>query len=127
MRKIKWIPNLPIEKLIEELAEIERGLSEEQKLEDVVDMASLPSAPIPPDIDTSYPVWAMDTRGYCLVGSTADQIERVDSIREAQTPETQVFTIKMSTGLHERLRDAAHEQHRSMADIAREAIERHLK
>jgi len=39
----------------------------------------------------------------------------------------QTFTVKMPRGLHKRLSDAAHEQGRSMADIAREAIEKFLE
>ena len=38
----------------------------------------------------------------------------------------QVFTIRLPAGLHEQLRDAAHERRRSMADIVREAIETSL-
>ena len=85
--RINWTPNLPIEKLIDELNEIERGLTEDQKIDDVVDMTSLPSAPIPDDIDTSYPVWAMDSAGYCLVGATADEVAHVDIIQKDQNEE----------------------------------------
>lgn len=38
-------------------------------------------------------------------------------------PYSQVFTIKLSKRLHKRLQNAARKQRRSMADIAREAIE----
>ena len=48
-----------------------------------LDMASLPSAEIPDDVDTSYPVWAMDEGGNCLVGDGADQIEHLIDIRGA--------------------------------------------
>ena len=48
---------------------------------DDIDMCDLPSMPIPDDVDTLYPIWAMDKKGYCLVGDAADQIEHIDSIR----------------------------------------------
>ena len=40
-----------------------------------VDMTSLGGAPLPDDVDTSYPVWAMDSAGNMLVGDLADSIE----------------------------------------------------
>ena len=48
---------------------------------DDIDMSDLPSMPIPDDVDTLYPIWVMDKKGYCLVGDAADQIEHIDSIR----------------------------------------------
>ena len=53
-----------------------------RKVGDLVDMAALPSAEIPDDIDTGYPVWACDKAGRCLVGTVADEIETLDQIRE---------------------------------------------
>jgi len=41
----------------------------------------LPTAEIPEDIDTGYPVWACDKKGRCLVGSGMDTIETLDQIR----------------------------------------------
>jgi hypothetical protein len=52
--------------------------------QDYVDFSDLPSAPIPDDIDTGYPVWAMDVQGYALVGSDARSIEHIDEIRANQ-------------------------------------------
>ena len=46
------------------------------------EMTDLPSEEIPDDVDTLYPIWAMDKKGYCLVGDGADQIEHIDEIRE---------------------------------------------
>jgi hypothetical protein len=46
-----------------------------------VDFSNLPSAPIPNDIDTGYPVWAMDVQGCALVGLGARDIEHIDEIR----------------------------------------------
>lgn len=39
-----------------------------------IDMSDLPTADIPEDVDTSFPVWAMDNAGNMLVGDSADQI-----------------------------------------------------
>lgn len=47
-------------------------------------MSNLPSANIPSDIDTSYPVWAVDEKGMALVGEAADSIEPISEIREYQ-------------------------------------------
>lgn len=44
-----------------------------------VDMSQLGGAPIPDDVNTSYPVWAMDAKGDMLVGDRADDIENVDA------------------------------------------------
>jgi|11BtaG_2_1085332.scaffolds.fasta_scaffold05811_8 hypothetical protein len=46
-----------------------------------VDMSDLGGAPIPDDVDTGYPVWAMDAHGEMLVGNGADDIEHVDQFR----------------------------------------------
>lgn len=47
----------------------------------VIDMTSLPSAPIPADVDVSYPVWSMDMEGRMLVGENADMIKTLESYR----------------------------------------------
>lgn len=46
-----------------------------------IDISDLPSEDIPDDIDTGYPVWAMDKHGLCLVGAELDLIETLDEIR----------------------------------------------
>lgn len=56
----------------------------EGKETSLLDMSSLPHAElIPEDLrsHTSYPIWAVDRRGYALTGSM-DSIEHVDAIRE---------------------------------------------
>jgi len=50
--------------------------------QDYLDMSSLPTATIPDDVDTSYPIWSIDETGNCLVGDDATQIETLSSIRE---------------------------------------------
>lgn len=46
-----------------------------------VDITALPSEEIPDDIDTGYPVWAMDKHRMCLVGETLGEVELLDEIR----------------------------------------------
>jgi len=41
---------------------------------DYVDLACLPSADIPSDVDTSYPIWAMDLENNLVVGETPDDL-----------------------------------------------------
>lgn len=47
-------------------------------------ISDLPSEPIPEDVDTSYPVWAMDKHGYCLFGEDLQGVASLDKIREYQ-------------------------------------------
>ena len=49
-----------------------------------VDFTSLPSVEIPEDIDTLWPVWAMDEDNYLLTGAEMTDIEHIDEVREAQ-------------------------------------------
>jgi hypothetical protein len=71
-----------IHKLKGLLEELDAALgSTDFSLEDFVDITELPSAKIPDDIDTGYPVWAMDNDGFCLTGKTIDDIEHVDRVR----------------------------------------------
>lgn len=51
---------------------------------DEIDMSDLPSADIPEDVDTSYPVWAMDKAGNMLVGDAADQVMTLAEYRAEQ-------------------------------------------
>lgn len=70
-----------IENLESIIAEIPKDIESDPKFYGV-DMAALPSEPMPDDIDTGYPVWAIDKNGYCLVGEAADGIEHINQIRE---------------------------------------------
>lgn len=51
-------------------------------IDNYIDLTDLPTAPMPDDVDTSFPVWAMDKQGRMLVGDTADQIETLDEYRD---------------------------------------------
>lgn len=74
---ITWTPEKEIKELINEIAE-----KEEAGIE--IDMASLPSAEIPQGVDTMWPVWAMNEKGYCLVGDNAKDIEHISEVILAQ-------------------------------------------
>ena len=76
---VKQLRNLVIE-----LYALRDEYGEPLDTQNYLDMASLPSAEIPDDIDTSYPIWAMDESGSCLVGDGADQIEHLFDIRGAR-------------------------------------------
>ena len=65
----------------EDIGELIELLQEAKKFDANIDMASLPGAPIPDDIDTSYPVWAMDRSGNMLVGNDADQTMTIEEYR----------------------------------------------
>lgn len=58
--------------------------SEDMDAGQFIDMASLPTVEIPADVDTSYPVWAMDADGNLLVGDTAQEIETLAKYREGR-------------------------------------------
>jgi hypothetical protein len=75
---VTWTPEDPIQTLLAELHTLERTQLYEY---DILDFEELPTAQIPPDIDTDYPVWAMDIYGFCLVGEDAAAIEHLDEIR----------------------------------------------
>lgn len=47
-----------------------------------IDMTDLPSVDIPKDVDTSYPVWAMDENGGMLVGDTGRETMTLAEYRE---------------------------------------------
>ncbi len=78
MYKIKWTPEDRIEHLLEELRSLEQT---DAAAYEMLDFATLPTAPIPPEVDMDYPIWAMDIYGFCLVGEDAAAIEHIDAIR----------------------------------------------
>lgn len=59
-------------------------------IDDLLNLPDLPSVDIPQDVDTTYPIWAMDRQNRCLVGYDAfdhrlksnHTIEPLDEIRE---------------------------------------------
>ncbi len=91
MIELKWTPQDDIEELRDELADLKARYDTNDPTEfnewaywADMNMANLPTADIPDDADTSYPIWAMDNDGYCLVGEDADGIEYIDDIIEQQ-------------------------------------------
>lgn len=49
---------------------------------DAVDLSALPSVEIPDDVDTDYPVWAMDKVGNMLVGPRLGEVMSISDYRE---------------------------------------------
>lgn len=66
------------------LADEEISEAEAEFYKSRVDITDLPSVDIPDDIDTGYPVWAMDNNGMCLTGDDMQMIDSVDEIRQFQ-------------------------------------------
>ena len=90
--QVRWTPNQNIELLQEELEEIEENIDEKDwergmRLTEAVDLSSLPSSEKYKDrVDrvSTYPVWACDDNGKCLVGSGDFHIQHIDDIEEVQ-------------------------------------------
>lgn len=70
--------------VLEQIPEVLVSAGKSPRTPDVIDYSDIPTEQIPDDVDTSYPIWAMDKRGFCLVGAAANSIEHIDSIRELQ-------------------------------------------
>ena len=67
---INWKPNTSIENLLE----VAPQLSEQE-------LTSLPTSDRHNITKyASYPIWACDDEGYCLVGESADEIEHINEI-----------------------------------------------
>ena len=60
------------------IAELSAACEDTQEF---IDMSALPTAPIPADIDTAFPVWAVDVDGNALVGNDAKDIKTLDQVR----------------------------------------------
>lgn len=85
MKKVRkiWNPKTEtVEMLRDRLIELKFQCAEGEKLEDLIDIAGLPTCPIPDDIPTTYPIWAMDFENNCLVGENLGEIESLDEIKE---------------------------------------------
>lgn len=85
---LEWKTNQPIEKLIEEIEELTVGMNEEDK-NHWWDMEGC-NFPVAPKYSSlvceyaSYPIWACNDTGWCLVGDRADQIEHISDIQEEE-------------------------------------------
>lgn len=63
------------DRLIEMLRSLESFCdANDLKSSDYVDWTSLPSAAIPDDVDTGYPIWAMDQSSRLVAGQCADDL-----------------------------------------------------
>jgi hypothetical protein len=63
------------------IAELSESCEDTQEF---IDMTSLPTAPIPADINTAFPVWAVDLNNIALVGDNAQGIMPLAQVRAAQ-------------------------------------------
>lgn len=79
-----------LKNVIDQIAEVERDAGVTR-----FDISSLPTEDIPAGIET-YPVWACDKAGRCLVGDDADEIEDISVILEwyADKPTTHSITAQ---------------------------------
>lgn len=80
LKDIKDLKNT-IDELNDAINDLNNETNYPLKADQIIDFSSLPSVPIPDDIDTSYPIWSMDINGFCLVGSSLDTIEHINDIR----------------------------------------------
>jgi len=69
--------------ILDQIPEVLASAGKAPRAADVIDYSDLPTEPIPAGVET-YPVWAMDKRGFCLVGAAADSIEHISEIRDLQ-------------------------------------------
>ena len=65
-----------VEALLDMITDLEQVCT---RLEDCIDLSVLPTEPIPDGRET-YPIWAMDKTGYCLVGAGQMSIEHISEI-----------------------------------------------
>jgi hypothetical protein len=83
-REIRAWDTEDISELVELLTKLDEIVARAgREVEYYVRMDSLPSAPIPEGVDTTYPVWAVDKHGMALVGPGADEVESVEEVRAA--------------------------------------------
>lgn len=68
--------------LIVELEEAIKAEGENGRRDQYIDLAQLPSAEIPADVNTGYPVWAMDAAGRLLVGADVREVVTLEQYRE---------------------------------------------
>lgn len=66
--------------VLEQIPEVLREAGKAPRTADVIDFSDLPTEPIPAGLET-YPIWAMDKKGQCLVGDDATSIENLDDIK----------------------------------------------
>gem|GEM_PF-1817051 len=65
--------------ILDQVPEVLRATGRPPRASDVIDYSSLPTEPIPQGREL-YPIWAMDKKGRCLVGPSADKVEELTDI-----------------------------------------------
>lgn len=72
-----------LNELRDHLSDSDEREYEYESIDDYIDLSELPGD-IPDDLEdcTGYPIWTCDSKGFCLVGQEANEIEHADSIRE---------------------------------------------
>ncbi len=60
------------------LSDLEKA-GEPDRLQDLIELSQLPTEPIPAGIE-KYPVWALDKKGLCLVGSGQISIKSLSDV-----------------------------------------------
>jgi hypothetical protein len=81
-REVRAWDTEDVARLVELLTKLDETADRaDRRADDYVRMDALPSAPIPEEVDTSYPVWAVDKRGQALVGEGADEVESIEEVR----------------------------------------------
>jgi hypothetical protein len=81
-REVRAWDTEDVARLVELLTKLDETADRaDRKAEDYVRMDALPSAPIPEEVNTGYPVWAVDKRGQALVGEGADEVESIEEVR----------------------------------------------
>jgi len=61
-----------------------------------IDITDLPSVEIPEDVDTGYPIWAMDKEQRCLTGEDMQSVTSLADIREHQAERRKSFPHTIS-------------------------------
>ena len=73
-----------LKNFIDELDEIlgsDRLTINYEKIDDLIDITSLPSSDKFSPENTDWPIWAWDETGRCLTGETMDEISTLDECR----------------------------------------------
>jgi hypothetical protein len=81
MYTIKWVPEDPVQNLLAELRALEQT---DPAAYERLDFTTVPTAPIPADMDRDSPIWAMDISGNASSAKTPRRSSR--SIRSAPGP-----------------------------------------
>jgi len=79
--------------VLDQIPEVLAEAGKAPRTADVIDYSDLPTEPIPAGVET-YPVWAMDKKGRCLVGDNATGIEPIEDIIEWYEEKSQTVIFR---------------------------------